>query len=145
MSRRRAGGERRRFWRAAISRQRASGVSVRAFCRQERLAEPSFYAWRKRLARARGIRRTPSGARSTAVGFAAVRVVDDASQPACLPKNTALSKNPIAPCASCVEIMLADGVRVRVPPGVDRKTLADVLAALSADHGVVGVEEPSAC
>ena len=134
---RRGDGERRRFWREAIARQRASGLSVRAFCRQESLSEPSLYAWRKRLA-------TERRSSKAAAAFAAVRVVDDASQPAALPKNS------FAPGVSCVEIVLVDGVRVRVPPGIDRRTLADVLAILresvaAADHGAVATEEPPAC
>ena len=42
--------ERRSYWRAAIELQQESGLSVRQFCRQEGLSEPSFYAWRRRLA-----------------------------------------------------------------------------------------------
>jgi hypothetical protein len=133
---RREGGVRRRFWRAAIARQRASGLSVRAFCRRENLSEPSFYAWRKRLATDRG------GSRTTA--FAAVRVVDDSKQP------NVLSGDDRGPCEHCVEIVLVDGVRVRVPPGVDRRMLADVLIVLrewtaTSDHGAGGGQEAPAC
>lgn len=146
-----------RLWQELIARQRASGVSVRAFCRRERLAEPSFYAWRKRLA-ARRVS-TRRGARATKA-FAAVRVVEDPSQDraiARLPENAALSAGIIAPSVNWVEIELADGVRVRVPPGVDRKTLIDVLVALREgaatwQHGVAtwqhdagGGEESPAC
>jgi hypothetical protein len=41
--------EKERFWREAICRQRRSGQSVRGFCRNETLSEPSFYAWRREL------------------------------------------------------------------------------------------------
>jgi hypothetical protein len=37
------------YWRVVIARQRASGLSVAAFCRQEEVSPASFYAWRRRL------------------------------------------------------------------------------------------------
>jgi transposase len=133
---RRGDRERRRFWREVIGRQRASGLCVRAFCLREELSEPSFYAWRKRLA--------PQRVSSPAANaFAAVRVVDDSSPP------TALAENILSPCANCVEIVLVDGVLVRVPPGADRQTLADVLAVLragtptSGQHAAAGEESPA--
>ncbi len=36
-------------WRELVARQARSGVSVRAFCRQERLNAWTFYGWRSRL------------------------------------------------------------------------------------------------
>ena len=36
-------------WREVIERQRASGQTVRAFCRQEGIREPSFYSWRRTI------------------------------------------------------------------------------------------------
>ena len=37
-------------WRERIGRWRSSGLSVAEFCRREGISEPSFFAWRKRLA-----------------------------------------------------------------------------------------------
>ena len=42
--------QREAFWREALKRCAASGLSGRAFCRQEQLAEHSFYAWRRTIA-----------------------------------------------------------------------------------------------
>jgi hypothetical protein len=39
--------KREAFWRGVLARQRESGISVRAFCRREKVSEPSFYAWRR--------------------------------------------------------------------------------------------------
>lgn len=36
-------------WREAVKRQESSGISIREFCKQEGLHEPSFYAWRREL------------------------------------------------------------------------------------------------
>ncbi len=43
--------EKEAFWRLVVDEQKASELSVRAFCRQESVSEPSFYAWRKELQR----------------------------------------------------------------------------------------------
>ncbi|HZZ70664.1 MAG TPA: hypothetical protein VFE24_00305 [Pirellulales bacterium] len=38
-----------RFWRDVLKRFAASGLSVRTFCRDEKLAESAFYAWRRKV------------------------------------------------------------------------------------------------
>jgi hypothetical protein len=46
--------EKEAFWRGAVARQRASGLTVRAFCERERLVETSFHFWRRELMRRDG-------------------------------------------------------------------------------------------
>lgn len=46
--------ERELYWREILDRQAGSGLSVRRFCATERVSEPSFYAWRKKLSKAQG-------------------------------------------------------------------------------------------
>ena len=41
--------QKRQAWRQTVRRWRASGESVRAFCRREGISEPSFYWWRRQL------------------------------------------------------------------------------------------------
>jgi len=41
--------EQQQFWQMAIETWRSSGLSIRQFCKQEGLSEPSFYSWRKKL------------------------------------------------------------------------------------------------
>ena len=41
--------KRREAWRPRIIQQEQSGQSVRAFCKDQRVSEPSFYYWRQRL------------------------------------------------------------------------------------------------
>jgi len=41
-----------RDWPAVLAAQSASGLSVAAFCRQEKIAEGLFYSWRQRGRRA---------------------------------------------------------------------------------------------
>src|SRR5262245_52557373 len=39
-----------RFWRRMLRQWRRSGLSIRAFCTQHGLSQPSFYAWQRTLA-----------------------------------------------------------------------------------------------
>ncbi len=41
--------EKERRWREVLGRQAASGLSVREFCKRERLTESQFYAWRRTI------------------------------------------------------------------------------------------------
>lgn len=43
-------GERERYWRGVVERQRRSGQTVLGFCRENGIAQASFYHWRARLA-----------------------------------------------------------------------------------------------
>ena len=40
-----------RTWRERVERWRASGASVRDFCRREKVSTPRFYHWRQELAK----------------------------------------------------------------------------------------------
>ena len=37
------------YWRKLIAEQEASGQTIRAFCQEQGVRDPSFYYWRKRL------------------------------------------------------------------------------------------------
>jgi len=93
--------ERHEFWRELIARQQQSGLAVRAFCRQHRTSEHSFYQWRKRLAA------------QLPVKFALV----ETNRPA--PVN-----------AKLIEVILASGERLRIEPGFDAAALRAVLSVL---------------
>lgn len=41
--------EKEQHWREILRRQASCDLSVRKFCANEGISEPSFYAWRKRL------------------------------------------------------------------------------------------------
>jgi transposase len=41
--------KRRELWRQRIAQQENSGQTVRVFCRERKLSEPSFYWWRRQL------------------------------------------------------------------------------------------------
>ena len=92
-------------WRERIAEQQRSGLSVRRFCKEQGLAEHSFYAWRKRL---RG---------EEPVRFALVDRGPARPEPA---------------TEASLELVLAGGERLRIGHGVDGTTLRTVLEALRA-------------
>ncbi len=100
------------FWRGTMARHEASGLSIRAFCEREGLSEPSFYQWRRELARRD---RQSSRPGRTGMAFVPVRVVPDEDK---------------SPASGAIEIVLAGGRIVRVGARFDRETLAQVVAVL---------------
>jgi hypothetical protein len=95
-----------RRWRRWLEEQRSSGVSVRTFCRRHGLNESAFYQWRSRLAGRDG--RGESG-----------------TSPLFVPVDVVPTKD-----VDRIEILLAGGQRVFVPPGADAATLARVMGVL---------------
>jgi hypothetical protein len=122
---------RERFWRAVLKRREQSGLSVKAFCHQQRLSEASFYYWRRELTR-RDLERRSSARRERAFRSALPgrsRKPRAASQP--LFRELAILGGPSSVDGG-LEIVLPDSCRVHVSSGVDRQLLADVLATLEA-------------
>jgi len=60
MARLKQSADKAELWRLLVEEQRRCGLSIRDFCRQKALSEPSFYAWRKELQK-RDARRTADG------------------------------------------------------------------------------------
>jgi hypothetical protein len=73
-------------WRRRIDDQRASGQSVRAWCKANDVQEGSFYWWRSRLGLSPKKRRTskPAKAKPTPLAFAQVVVHSPTAEPLCL-------------------------------------------------------------
>lgn len=94
--------ERQKFWTELIGRHKQSGKTVEAFCRENGVGEPSFYAWRKRLAE-----------KGQAMGFALVE-----------------TPSIRAPGSEPVELILSSGDRLRICAGADPATLRLVLSVL---------------
>lgn len=104
-----------RRWRERLAEQVASGLSVREFCQSQGVAEPSFYQWRREIARRD---RPESDQRSlhrpSMADFVTMHVVtgDDALIP-----------------SSEVTIEVGDAT-IRVRDGVDEETLGRVVRVL---------------
>ena len=101
-----------RRWLDLIRLWRRSQLTVREFCDNHRLSEPSFYAWR-RLLRERGL-------------LSEKRTIQ-APTPAAFVKLT-LDAEPAAPTA--IELVLNAGRLLRVRPGFDPAMLRQLVRLL---------------
>ena len=98
-------------WRERLVRFESSGLSVKEFCSQEAVSEPSFYQWRKKLAGRRRKRRPT--AKSV---FQPVRV---------------------APAAGVLSIVFPGGARLEAPADnldLARLVVREVVAALRVER-----------
>lgn len=107
--------QKERFWRGQIEGQAACELTAREWCQREGLSEPSFYAWRRELAKRdrERLAAASSPARQSA-GFLPIRLTSFA--------------------ASHVELQLTSGLVIRVP--------VQELAALRA---ILEILEPRPC
>lgn len=108
------------LWRRVLRQWRRSGQAVRDYCVEHGLSEPSFYAWRRQLAR----RDEEAAAKPR---FVPVHVQADV--------DVVATATDIAAAPPTIDVVLANGRRLRVPPGFDPATLRQLLAVLD--------EEPS--
>ena len=111
-------------WRERVQRWQQSGESVRAFCRREGLHESAFFAWRRELTRRGQERQAVRTERKQ------VKPSTSAKPIRFFPVQVALENRTGDPGG--VEILLDAGRAIRVRPGFDRRTLAEVLAILEA-------------
>ena len=102
MTKRERQAERRKFWTELIARHKQSGKTVEAFCQENGVGSPAFYAWRKRLA-----------GKGQPIGFALVET----------PSVRAQRGEP-------VELILSSGDRLHIGPGADAATVRLVLGIL---------------
>jgi hypothetical protein len=113
-----------RFWRRVVRRWQRSGLGVRAFCAVETVSEPSFYGWRRELAR-----RDQQAAANVAPRFVPVHVRSDIDVAPTVTDITTASP-------PAIDVVLANGRRLCVPAGFDPAMLRQLLAV---------VEETPAC
>lgn len=111
------------YWRDVVQLWHRSGQSVRVFCAEHRLSEPSFYAWR-RIINSRD-QPTPDDRRDTPdshpsrPAFVPVRVTPEATRTTPPPSTT-----------GSLELVIGSSRVVRVSPGFDANTLRQLLAVL---------------
>jgi hypothetical protein len=96
--------ERRELWSQRVTQQKNSGQTVRAFCREHKLSEYSFYAWRRQL----------GSSSEKPVRFALV--------------ETTATSGMQRPGQGPLELFLPGGERLQIPS--DEATLRLVLSAL---------------
>lgn len=101
-------------WRKLITEAARSESSIREFCRQRQITEAQFYAWRTRLnGKRNGVARRQAMSPGKAATFA---LVSDAPEG----------------MDAGIELVLADGRRVRINRGVDEATLRTVWSVVGA-------------
>ena len=110
---------RERFWRDVLRRQKGSGLTVRAFCAREQLAETAFHAWRRILrerdAEGRQGRAVPPAAAAPAPAFVPV-VVREAERS--------------EPADGRIVIDLRGGRVMRLPASIPADRLAAIVRAI---------------
>ena len=99
--------DRQQFWRDTIAAWKESGQTVTAFCAARGFGESTFFAKRRELARRD---QSPNAPPSLSLNplFAAVRVIPDPT----------------------IEIVVHDGLVLRVPVGADPAAVARLVLAL---------------
>jgi hypothetical protein len=121
--------DKERSWRRLIQQWRRSEQTIRDFCVEHEVSEPSFFAWRRTIAE-RDRQRGRPGSNAGGDGektqdppaFVPLRVVSTVSTPAGTP----------------FEVVLRDGCIVRVPAGFDPTTLRQLLTILKGERGERG-------
>ncbi|MFP4596571.1 IS66 family insertion sequence element accessory protein TnpA [Ralstonia sp.] len=105
----------RQRWRELVDEQRASGLSVDAFCKRHGLATSTFFNWARRFKT-----EAPSEAEQASPDVA--DFVEFEAPP--VPRTTAAEASPI-------ELVLPSGLVLRVRHGFDRRVLKQVVEALA--------------
>ncbi len=106
------------LWLGHIECWQRSQLTVRDFCTRHQLSEPSFYSWRRLLSE-RGLL-PPAGAAQPNAD----------SGPTATPLFVAATLADTAAARQPLEILLPDGLSVRVAVGFDAATLRQLLAVL---------------
>jgi len=117
MARQQRDMEKEREWAKVIREATRSGMSIREFCAKRKLKESQFYWWQRKLRdqrAARAKRRKAGKGREAPATFALV-----SEEPGQLDAG--------------IELLLADGRRVRIGRGVDEETLRTVLSAVGTE------------
>jgi hypothetical protein len=112
-----------------LERQRASGLSVRRFCREEEVSEASFHSWKSKFACEKG-RRNASSEEAGQKRAKAKRVMKQTdSAPVFIPVR-------VSPTTSgLLEVVHPRGCVVRVPAVFDEGALRQVLEVLDQGGG----------
>jgi transposase-like protein len=117
MNRHKANVEKQRHWAGLIREAACSGTSIREFCRQRRIKESQFYWWQRRLRERREARTLRQCVKTKGPRQAATFAL--------------VSEEP-GQLDAGIELVLADGRRVRINRGVDEETLRTVLNAMGS-------------
>ncbi len=110
-------------WRSTIEKQLQSGLTVREFCKQEKLIETSFHYWKREITKRD--RQQNGQPKKKPVSKQKKKPV---SKPAFIP----IPLEPVLPLQPQIEIAYASGTTVRITAGCDEKTLSTILEAMKS-------------
>jgi hypothetical protein len=120
---RRADDGKRGEWIERLRRREKSGLTVAQFCDWEGVSVAAFYNWQKKL------RAEDSKSRSTAVIAAQIKSMPSLPRASFLPVRVT-QPSPAGSPSSCIEIRLANRVRIFVPSS-DANTVQAVIETAS--------------
>jgi len=115
-----------RHWRRLLQQWRRSGKTGRDFCCENRLSEPSFYAWKREIAKRDQERRTAAQVTARVSAKARPSVAD------ALPAFVPVTLDAAASATDALEVVLSGGRVLRVRAGFDADALRQLLAVLEA-------------
>jgi hypothetical protein len=129
-------------WRKQLARQAASGLSIAGWCRRHKISIFLFNYWKRTITRRDECLRKPRHEIATVsmapVSFARVRV--SRSPKACgevapiaahrSGESLRVEQESTGRTSGNIEILLSDGLAVRIAPGFDEPTLGRVLEML---------------
>ena len=138
MANQRRSVEKEAYWRGQFERQLASGLSIRRWCRESGVSEPTFYVWRRELrkrdherGRTERNRHEPLSEPAFAPGFVAVDVLAlDV-----LTSDVVTSDAMLSGREAKLEIDVAGGVVIRLREDASAETLERVLTVVCR-HGI---------
>ncbi len=118
------------FWRATIQKQLQSGLSIREFCRREKLSTSAYHRWKRKIAKRDGQPFNDQSKQKTA------SKQNNNSKPTFIP----VTLDPVSMSQPQVkqpqieqpqvEILYASGTTVRIAAGCDEKTVSIILKAI---------------
>ena len=127
-------GAKERSWRELIQQWRHSGMTIRDFCVEHEVSEPSFFAWRRTIADRDRDRDRQSG-HPSADGYGNVDSNKTQDSPTFVPLHVVSTPAGAAYAAyAAYEVVLRDGCIVRVPAGFDPATLRQLLVLLNEER-----------
>jgi transposase-like protein len=120
-----------------VRRQTESGLSIRAFCQQQQLREPLFYAWRRTIRERDGIppstsRRRPNRRRELADATSTMTSKTRSTRPAFVPLSLSTSDASLGSDRG-IRLELRCGRTVHFPESIATDRLVAIIGALEAE------------
>jgi hypothetical protein len=125
MARGKRSAEKESFWRLALDEHRRSGLTIREYCKRIGASEPSFYAWRKVIAKRDGKPgpQPPSASRQEKRALIPVDVVDLLDDVATRGNDNAYQ--------SPLEVVTPGGYTLRFPQDIRPPQLRALLSVIA--------------